>query len=81
VSDRPDKPRPIDKLRDGAGSIEIRTPDDDSAILEMISTSERLLIVKEKGIYEVKLADQVDPRADECRHAEHSPKDSSLRRR
>jgi hypothetical protein len=61
VSDRPDKSRPIDKLRDGAGSIEIRTPDDDSAILEMISTGERLLIVKEKGVYEVKLADQVDP--------------------
>ena len=61
MSDRPDKPRQIDKLRDGAGSIEIRTPDDDSAILEMISTSERLLIVKEKGIYEVKLADRVDP--------------------
>ncbi len=39
----------------------IGTPDDDSAILEMISTSERLLIVKEKGVYEVKLADQVDP--------------------
>ncbi len=27
----------------------------------MISTGERLLIVKEKGVYEVKLADQVDP--------------------
>ena len=29
--------------------------------MEMISTGERLLIVKEKGVYEVKLADQVDP--------------------
>jgi len=61
VKDRPDKPRPIDKLRDGSGSTEIRTPDDDSAISEMISTGERLLIVKGKGVYEVKLADQVDP--------------------
>ncbi len=58
---QPDKPRPIDKLRDGAGSLEILTPDDDSAIVEMISTGERLLVVKGKGIYEVKLADQVDP--------------------
>ncbi len=56
-----DKRRPIDKLRDGAGSLEIRTPDDDSAISEMISTGDRLLVVKGKGIYEIKLADQVDP--------------------
>lgn len=41
--------------------MEIRTPDDDSVISEMISTGERLLIVKGKGVYEVKLADQVDP--------------------
>ena len=61
MSDRPDEPWPIDKLRDGAGSIEIKTPGDESAILEMISTGERLLIVKEKGVYEVKLADQIDP--------------------
>jgi hypothetical protein len=39
----------------------ISTPDDNSAISEMIFTGERLLIVKGKGIYEVKLADQVDP--------------------
>ena len=61
MSDRPDNARPIDKLRNGAGSIEISTPDDDSAISEMISTGERLLIVKGKSVYEVKLADQVDP--------------------
>lgn len=56
-----DKKQLIDKLRDGAGSFEIRTPGDDSGILEMISTGDRLLIVKSKGIYEVKLADEVDP--------------------
>ena len=56
-----DKGRPIDKLRSGAGSLEISTPDDDSAISEMISTSDRLLVVKDKGIYEIKFADQVDP--------------------
>lgn len=57
-----DKPRPIDTLRDGAVSLEIKTPGDDSAILEMISTGDRLLVVKGKGIYEVKLADEVDPK-------------------
>ena len=56
-----DKERPIDKLRSGAGSLEISTPDDDSAISEMISINDRLLVVKGKGIYEIKLADQVDP--------------------
>ena len=56
-----DKRRPIDKLRSGAGSLEISTPDDDSAISEMISIDDRLLVVKGKGIYEIKLADQVDP--------------------
>ena len=57
-----DKPRPIDALRDSAGSLKISTPDDDSAISEMISTGDRLLVVKGKGIYEIKLADQVDPK-------------------
>lgn len=57
-----DKRRPIDKLRDGPASSEISTPGDDSAILEMISAGDRLLVVKGKGIYEVKLADQVDPK-------------------
>lgn len=53
--------RPIDKLRSGAGSLEISTPDDDSAISEMISINDRLLVVKGRGIYEIKLADQLDP--------------------
>ena len=53
--------RPIDKLRDGAGSFDINTPDDDSPITGMISLGERFLVVKGKGIYEIKLADQIDP--------------------
>lgn len=56
-----DKRRPIDKLRDSAGSFEISTPDDDSEISEMISTGDRLLVVKGQGIYEIRLADRVDP--------------------
>jgi hypothetical protein len=61
VSNPTNKPRPIDKIRNGALSIDINTPDDNSPISEMISAGERILIVKGKGIYEAMLADQVDP--------------------
>ena len=53
--------RSIDRLRDGAGSLEIKTPDDDSPITGMISLADNLLVVKEKGIYAIKLADKIDP--------------------
>lgn len=56
-----DAKRAIDKFRDGAGSFDLSTPDDDSEISEMITVGERLLVIKGKGIYEIKLADQVDP--------------------
>ncbi len=56
-----DQKRPIDRLRDGAGSLEVKTPDDDSAITGMIALGDSLLAVKEKGIYAIKLADKIDP--------------------
>lgn len=56
-----EKKRSIDRLRDSACSLTITTPDDDTPIREMISTGDRLLVVKDKGIYEVALADQIDP--------------------
>lgn len=56
-----DNKRRIDQLRDSAGSFQISTPDDDTAIEGFIKTEGRLLVLKGKGIYEVKLADQVDP--------------------
>jgi hypothetical protein len=52
---------PIDKIRNSAGMMEIETPEDDSPIAEIISLDDRLLVVKGKGIYEIKLADQIDP--------------------
>ena len=52
---------PIDKLRDGAASVDLSTPDDSSDISEMITVAGRLLVVKGKGVYEVKLADKLDP--------------------
>ncbi|NYS77867.1 MULTISPECIES: hypothetical protein [Halomonadaceae] len=56
-----DKQRPIDRLRDSAGSLKINTSDDETPIREMISTGDRLLVVKDHGIYEIALADQIDP--------------------
>lgn len=53
--------RPIDRVRDGAGSFEVTTPDDDSAITGMLTFGDALYAVKKKGIYVIKLADQIDP--------------------
>ena len=53
--------RPVDRVRDGAGSLEVTTPDDDSPITGMLTFGNGLYAVKEKGIYEIKLADQIDP--------------------
>jgi len=53
--------RPIDILRDSAGSMEVGSEDDPSAATGAIEIDGLLHIVKEGGIYEVKLADQIDP--------------------
>jgi hypothetical protein len=55
------KQRPIDRIRDGAAKLEVSTPDDNTPIVEIFSTGDKLLVVKGKGIYEVKLADKIDP--------------------
>lgn len=57
----PERPRHIDRLREGSCSITITPADDDSPIRYMISIEERLLVVKDKGIYEILHADQIDP--------------------
>jgi hypothetical protein len=51
----------IDRLRNGAGSFDLNVPGDDSELQEMITTGARLLVVKGKGVYEIRLADDVDP--------------------
>ncbi|MGV6996673.1 hypothetical protein ACUZ9P_12375 [Desulfovibrio sp. QI0430] len=58
----PERPRHIDRLREGSCSITITPPDDDSPIRDMISIEERLFVVKDRGIYEIFLADQTDPK-------------------
>ncbi len=53
--------RPIDILRNSAGAMEIGIDGDKSPIVGMVSTGERLYIVKAESIYAVQLADQIDP--------------------
>ena len=53
--------RPIDRLRESAGKMEIGTADDSSEITAMVSIGDDFYIVKENGIYAVKLADSIDP--------------------
>jgi hypothetical protein len=48
--------------RDAGGSFELDDPDDGTPIKEMLSLNDRLLLITEKCTYEVKLADQIDPK-------------------
>jgi hypothetical protein len=41
--------------------MEIGTPDDTTAVKLMIEIGGSLFVVKERGIYQVKLADEIDP--------------------
>lgn len=53
--------REVDRLREGGGSININTPEDQSAITSMLSIKDTLLAVKQRGIYQIRMADQIDP--------------------
>jgi hypothetical protein len=48
--------------RDAGGSFELDDPDDGTPIKETLSLNDRLLLITEKCTYEVKLADQIDPK-------------------
>lgn len=52
--------RPIDIKRESSGTAEIGT-EDDGAILDMYTLGERIIIIKEKALYELILADTIDP--------------------
>jgi hypothetical protein len=47
--------------RDLGGSFQIHNPDDGTPIREMFTLGERLLMISDKCIYAIKLADQIDP--------------------
>lgn len=53
--------RPIDKLREGAGMIDISSLDDPSAVSSMMVVGDRLHAIKGGGIYRLSLADDIDP--------------------
>jgi hypothetical protein len=52
--------RPIDIKRESGGMADIGTKED-GAIKQMIKIGERLIILKEKSIYEFMMADDIDP--------------------
>jgi len=56
----------IERLRNRGGVADIGTKED-GAIVETININERLITVKEKSIYELVLADTLDPQRDEWR--------------
>lgn len=55
-----DERRPIDRKRESGGMADIGSPEE-GAIIDMINIKERLIIVKERAIYESFTADSVDP--------------------
>jgi hypothetical protein len=55
-----DEKSPIDKKRESGGYIDIGT-EDDGAIIEMINVGNKLIVVKEKSLYELMMADTIDP--------------------
>lgn len=52
--------RDIDRIRKSGGSVEIGT-NEDGAIVELFGVNGRLIIIKERSIYEVQYADKIDP--------------------
>jgi hypothetical protein len=52
--------RPIDRKRESSGHADIGT-EEDGAIVEMKNVGGRLLIIKERSIYEMVMSDTVDP--------------------
>jgi hypothetical protein len=54
--------RPIDILRDSGGRMKVCTPEDQSDIVGMCEIGGSMHVVKRKGIYKIKLADEVDPK-------------------
>jgi hypothetical protein len=53
--------RPIDLQREGAMFMNVGAPDDLSAITAMVVIGNKMYVVKANSIYEVRLADEIDP--------------------
>lgn len=55
-----DKKRPVDLMRERGGSANIGTLED-GTIMETLNLSGRVLFIKERSVYEFRLADDIDP--------------------
>lgn len=55
-----DKKRQTDLMRDRGGSAVIGTLED-GAIMEMLPIAGRMLVIKERSVYEILMADDIDP--------------------
>jgi hypothetical protein len=51
----------IDMKRQSAISLSVESIDDDSPITDMLSVADELYVIKERGIYLLRLADEIDP--------------------
>lgn len=60
MSDDKANSRPIDKIRNSAMSMKVGAPDD-GKITDMVSVSDRMLVVMERAIHVMQLADSIDP--------------------
>lgn len=56
------KKRPIDLMRESGGSFKIESDNDDTPIQEMCTLNGGLALITKQAIYEIKLADQIDPK-------------------
>ncbi len=55
------KKRPIDRQREAAITMNVGDDQDSSPIKDSLSTKDALYTIKEKGVYKVQLADDIDP--------------------
>lgn len=53
--------RPIDLQREGAAFMNVGSPDDLSPITSMIVIGKKLYVVKASSVYQVRMADDIDP--------------------
>lgn len=54
--------RPIDIKRESGGSFTVGSPDDATPITDLLKLNDSLLVITKKAVYEIKLADQIDPK-------------------
>lgn len=57
----PEKKRPIDRMRESAGSMEVGTPEE-GPITGFYKIGDKLLIIKKFAVYEFFFADEIDPK-------------------